>query len=276
AEALERLIAEIDPRNAEAHARLRRYYEQDDDWAKVVKIAERQLGLTDDRAERVRRSMELAALVRDKLGDDRKAIAIYERVLEIDPEDLVALEAVAGLYAKTGNYQRLAYADEKLLERTQESEARRKLLLQIAEIYETHLDEPARGFEWYRRAYLENPSADNLQVVDQAAERHGLYDELLHNLERLAEKTGDWKRLLDVYAQVARARTETEERVELLRLRAEVREKRMGDPAAAPDETLRSFAIEPRNPKTQEEILRRSRVTGRWEEAIKVQGQLFA
>src|SRR6185312_15587442 len=48
------------------------------------------------------------------------------------------------------------------------------------------------------------------------------------------------------------------------------------DPAAALDETLRSFAIEPRNPKTQEEILRLSRVTGRWEEAIKVQGQLFA
>src|SRR6185312_16508450 len=59
-------------------------------------------------------------------------------------------------------------------------------------------------------------------------------------------------------------------------LRAEVREKRMGDPSAALDETLRSFAIEPRNAKTQEEILRLSRVTGRWEEAIRVQGQLFA
>ncbi|HLK91956.1 MAG TPA: tetratricopeptide repeat protein [Polyangia bacterium] len=331
AEALERLIAEIDPRNAEAHARLRRYYEQDDNWPKVVKIAERQLGLTDDRAERVRRSMELAALVRDRLNDDRKAIAIYERVLELDPEDLAALEAVAGLYLKTGNHQRLAYADEKLLERTEDPEARRKLLHQIADLYETHLDEPARGFEWYRRAYLESPTAENLQVVDQAAERHALYDELiqiyegareratepfeqlaaslkialiceeklndpsrafqtlidalpadpagdelLHNLERLAERTGDWKRLLDVYAQVARARTETEERVELLRLRAEVREKRMGDPSAALDETLRSFAIEPRNARTQEEILRLSRVTGRWEEAIKVQGQLFA
>ncbi len=331
AEALERLIAEIDPRNAVAHARLRAYYEQDDDWPKVVKIAERQLGLTDDRAERVRRSMELAALIRDKLGDDRKAIAIYERVLELDPDDLQALEAVAGLYGKTGNYQRLAYADEKLLERAEDPEARRTLLLQIADIYETHLDDAARGFEWYRRAYLEGPTAENLQIVDRAAERHGLFDELiqiyegarerafepfeqlaaslkialiceeklndparafqtlvdalptdpagdelLHNLERLAERTGDWKRLLDVYAQVARARTETEERVELLRLRAEVREKRMGDPSAALDETLRSFAIEPRNHKTQEEILRLSRVTGRWEEAIKVQGHLFA
>ena len=50
----------------------------------------------------------------------------------------------------------------------------------------------------------------------------------------------------------------------------------MNDASAALDETLRSFAIEPRNPSTREEILRLSRVTGRWEEAIRVQGQLFA
>ncbi len=330
-ETLERLIAEVDPRNVEAHARLRAYYERAEDWPRVVKIAERQLLLTEDRPERVRHSMELAALVRDRLGDDRKAISIYERVLEVDPDHREALEAVAGLYGKTGNYQRLAYADEKLLEASEDAEARRRLLLEIGDIYERHLGEPARGFEWFRRAYLENPTADNLQVVDQAADRHGLFeeliqiyegareratepieqlaaslkialiceqklddparafgtlvealpsdpagDELLHNLERLAERTGDWKSLLDVYAQVARARTETEERVELLRLRAEVREKRMNDASAALDETLRSFAIEPRNPRTQEEILRLSRVTGRWEEAIRVQGQLFA
>jgi golgin subfamily B member 1 len=330
-ETLERLIAEVDPRNAEAHARLRAYYERAEDWARVVKIAERQLFLTDDRVERVRRSMELAALIRDRLTDDRKAISIYERVLEIEPDHREALEAVAGLYGTTGNYQRLAYADEKLLEATEGLEERRKLLLQIGEIYEKHLGEPARGFEWFRRAYLENPTAENLQVVDGAADRNGLFeeliqiyegareraiepieqlaaslkialiceeklddpsrafrtlvdalpsdpagDELLHNLERLAERTGDWKSLLDVYAQVARARTETEERVELLRLRAEVREKRMNDPSAALDETLRSFAIEPRDPRTHEEILRLSRITGRWEEAIRVQGQMFA
>ncbi len=331
AEALERLIAEIDPRSAEAHARLRAYYEQDEDWPRVVKIAERQLFLTDDPTERVPRSMEFAALVRDRLGDDRKAISIYERVLEIDPENLTALEALAGLYGKTGNYQRLAYADEKLLERVEDPAARRKLLVEIGEIYETRLEEPRRGFDWYRRAYIEASTAENLQLVDQAAERHGLFedliqiyegararatetfeqlaaslkialiyeekladparafqtlvdtlpadpagDELLHNLERLAERTGDWQRLLDVYAQVARARTETEERVELLRLRADVRERRMGDTSGALDETLRSFAIEPKNPSTQEEVLRLARVTGRWEEAIKVQGQLFA
>ena len=190
---------------------------------------------------------------------------------------------------------------------------------------------PPRGFEWYRRAYLETPDAEGLQLVDQAAERHGLFEELIQiyegararasepieqlaaslkialiceeklrdparafatlcdalpadpagrellpNLERLAEQTKDWLGLLDVYARVARARTEAGERVELLRLRAEVRERKMADPSGALDEMLRSFALAPENPSTQEEILRLARVTGRWEEAIRVEGHLFA
>ena len=46
--ALEQLIAEIDPRNIVAHERLRTYYEADEDWPRVVKVAERQLFLTED------------------------------------------------------------------------------------------------------------------------------------------------------------------------------------------------------------------------------------
>ena len=42
------------------------------------------------------------------------------------------------------------------------------------------------------------------------------------------------------------------------------------------DEYLRSFALVPENEATQEEILRLARVTARWEDALKVQGQLFA
>ena len=50
----------------------------------------------------------------------------------------------------------------------------------------------------------------------------------------------------------------------------------MVDPSGALDEMLRSFALAPENPSTQEEILRLARVTGRWEEAIRVEGHLFA
>jgi tetratricopeptide (TPR) repeat protein len=329
--ALEQLVAEIDPRNVVAYQRLRSYYEADEDWPRVVKVAERQLFLTEDPALRVPGAMELGALVRDKLADDKKAITIFERVLEMDADNMDALHAVADLYAKIGDHQRLAYADEKLLERESDPDERRVLMLQIATLYETHLDDPSRSFEWYRRAYLETPDAEGLQLVDQAAERHGLFEELiqiyegararagepmeqlaaslkialiceeklrdparafatlvealpadpagrelLSNLERLADQTKDWRGLLDVYARIARARTEVAERVELLRLRADVRERKMSDPSGALDEMLRSFALAPDNAATQEEILRLARATSRWEEAIRVEGHLFA
>jgi tetratricopeptide (TPR) repeat protein len=98
----------------------------------------------------------------------------------------------------------------------------------------------------------------------------------LPGLERLAERTGDWTGILEVYTRVARARTELGERVELLRLRAVVRETRMNDAPGALDEFLRSFALAPDVASTKDEILRLARVTNRWEEALKVQGQLFA
>jgi len=329
--ALEQLVAEIDPRNIVAYQRLRSYYEADEDWPRVVKVAERQLFLTEEPALRVPAAMELGSLVRDRLGDDKKAITIFERVLEMDADNMDALHAAADLYVKIGDHQRLAFADEKLLERESDPDERRVLMLQIAGLYENHLDDAARGFEWYRRAYLETPDAEGLQLVDQAAERHGLFEELIQiyegararagepmeqlaaslkialiceeklrdpgrafttlcdalpadpagrellpNLERLADQTKDWRGLLDVYARVARARTEAGERVELLRLRAEVRERKMSDPSGALDEMLRSFALAPDNPSTQEEILRLARATGRWEEAIRVEGHLFA
>ena len=218
----------------------------------------------------------------------------------MDADNLEALHAVADLYSKVGDHQRLAYAHEKLLERETDPDERRVVMLQIATLNESHLDDAARAFEWYRRAYLETPDAEGLQLVDQAAERHGLFEELIQiyegararasepieqlaaslkialiceeklkdparafqvlcdalpadpagrellpNLERLAEQTKDWRGLLDVYARVARARTEAGERVELLRLRAEVRERKMADPSGALDEMLRSFALAP-------------------------------
>src|SRR5262245_24494689 len=189
--ALEQLVSEIDQRNLVAYERLRGYYEADEDWPRVVKVAERQLFLTEDPALRVPRAMELGALTRDKLGDDKKAITIFERVLEMDADNMDALHAAADLYVKIGDHQRLAFADEKLLERESDPDERRVLMLQIAALYETHLEDPARGFEWYRRAYLETPDAEGLQLVDQAAERHGLFEELIQIYEGARARAGE-------------------------------------------------------------------------------------
>ena len=97
----------------------------------------------------------------------------------------------------------------------------------------------------------------------------------------LLERTARSDRRLDAGCSTSTrgwraGRPELSDRVQLLRLRAEVREKRMHDPSGALDELVRSFALGPDNAETHEEILRLAGVTGRWEDALKVEAQLFA
>lgn len=331
ARALEQAIAELDPRSWEAHRRLRAIYERAEDWANVVKVAERQLLLTEASEDKAARALELGTLWRDRLNDSRRAIAAFERARELAPGQRPALVALAPLYESAKSWERLVDVNGRLLAETEDPTERRRLMVQIAAITEEHLGDARGAFEWYRRAFLEFLDSESLALVEAVAERHALYKELvdvydanrsratdraeqleavlriaalreeklgqpelafgvlrdglaidpagtelLQRLEQLAEKTGDWKGLLDAYARVVRNRSDLAERVELLRRRAEVREKRLADPSGALDELIRSFALDPENAGTQDEILRLAALTGRWEDAIKVQAQLFA
>ncbi len=331
ARALEQIVSELDPRNWQAHERLRDLYERDGDWPRVVKIADRQLFLTEVPEERAKRALELGALWRDRLRDDHKATTAFERALEIDTRSLEAMKALGPLYEAARDWESLIGINERLLEQTEDPAERHRAILEIAAILEQHLQDSAGAFEWYRRAYDEQPDAESLRLIDSVADKHGLHEELisvyegararavqpieqlaaslkiaaiceeklddptrafaslrealvadpagrelLPLLERLAEHIGDWNGLIEVYGRVARSRPEVDERVDLLRLRAQVREKRLNDSSGALDELVRSFALSPTNATTQDEILRLASVTGRWEDALKVQAQLFA
>ena len=247
-----------------AHDRLRALYERDEDWARVVKVAERQLFLTEDPAARVPRALELGALIRDRWATTRRPSPIFERVLEMDPDNLDALHGAADALRQdrqttSGWPSPTRSCSTETEPATPAADAARS-----PSCYENHLDDPARGFEWYRRAYLESarrrgPAAGrpggraprpvrgadpDLRRRARAGHRahrtaRGVAEdrahlrgeaaairrapsrrlcealpadpagrELLPNLERLAERTSDWRGLLDVYTRVARARTE--------------------------------------------------------------------
>ncbi len=328
--ALEQIVTELDPRNLGAFERLRRVAEAKQDWPRVVSVAERQLFLAEDPHERAAGGLDVGLLWRDKLKDPKKAMAAFERVIEIEPANLEALHALAPLYAAASEWERLVFTDERLLEQAEEPGERRRLMFEIAQTYERGLREPRRSFEWYRRAYVESPDEPALSQLEEVAEAHGLWEELIQvyagegarstdpgeqvevslkvaglceqrlrsparafmvlrdalpsepagtrflpELERLAGDTRDWAGLLDVYNRVARGRPGTEERVDLLRRRAAVREEKMKDASGAMDEFLRSFALDLGNADTQREILRLAEATSRWEDALGVQAQLF-
>ncbi len=255
----------------------------------------------------------------------------YEHVLEIDPEQGDALATLAALHTEAQDGDRLIAVDEKLLALAKDPEERRRLMFEMASAAEQMLKKPRQAFEWYRRAYHDQPDETTLGRLENTAETYALWEDLisvylgegarstdardqvevarkvaglceehlhaparafavlrealahepdattlLPELERLGRDIADWQGLLDVYAQVARGRTDSKERIALLRQRAKVREEDMKDPSGAFDEHLRAFVLDPDSETSHQELLRLAALTERWEDALNVEGQLFA
>src|SRR5207253_3172323 len=129
---LDRIVEELDPRCAPAFERLRRLAEAVGDWNRVVQVAEKQIFLTDDPSDKALRAQEVGAILRDRLDDPKRAMAAFERAVEVDPYSFNALTALATLYAEGGEWQRLILTDERLLELLPHDEGeRRRLMFEI-------------------------------------------------------------------------------------------------------------------------------------------------
>jgi tetratricopeptide (TPR) repeat protein len=256
--AFERVI-EIEPEQSDALAALTPLYSEANNGEAFIATAEKLLRQTEDANQRRRWHFEMASAAETMLKEPRRAFDLLRRtyVERPDEEALARLEAAAEAHGLWEDLIKV-YAGEGA--RSADPLAQVQLAIKVAGLCESRLQQPARAFTVLREALAQDPAGTVL----------------LPELERLARTAKDWQGLLDVYAQVARGRTQPEERFALLCLRANLRETEMGDPSGAFDELLRAFALSPSNEATRLEILRLAEATSRWEDALAVEGQNFA
>jgi tetratricopeptide (TPR) repeat protein len=249
----------------------------------------------------------------------------------MDAEQTDALAALASLHTEAQDGERLIAVEEKLLALAKDPAERRRLMFAMAEAAEHMLRNPKRAFEWYRRAYHEEPDETTLGHLETTAETYDLWEDLISVYLGEGARTTDARDHVEVARKVAGlceerlqaparafavlrealvhepeattllpelerlgprhrrlARTArclcaggarplgTKERIALLRQRAMVRENDMQDPSGAFDEHMRAFVLDPESETSHQEILRLAELTGRWEDALNVEGQLFA
>src|SRR6185436_7491954 len=77
-------------------------------WAECVELLEQRAALTEEPRARGAMLANLAAIARERLGDDDRAAAAYERILARDSSHEVASRELAELYTARGQWQPLA------------------------------------------------------------------------------------------------------------------------------------------------------------------------
>ena len=194
--------------------------EKASDFKEVYTLLVRQAELTaDGQAIRDKRHAA-AAVARERLGDDAKAIDLYSQIFEDEPGDTRASAALRELYAKIGKHKELLALLSRLIEQAETPEARTALRLESAAICIDKLGVETEASE-HLRAILDE---------DQGNEKATLL------LSTLLEKSGRDQDLADLLSsQIELAQTQAALDKELaFRVRlGEVYETRLNDTARA-------------------------------------------
>jgi tetratricopeptide (TPR) repeat protein len=234
--ALESLIRDLNPNHAGAHTALRRLHETRGDFEASVKIAEREMYLAAEPAQKIGVGLEIGAACRDRLGNPTRALQAFERVLGIDDKEPTALAAAADLYARLGRHREEVRALERLLPAVTDGDERRDLLHRIAHVTAEHLGDTRGAFRWWKAAHQEAPDQGSFTDVRRAAEQYGL-----------------WKELAEAYAEERRrlggdgGAADAAAFVRLSRELAQVVERRLGDRMRAMMVLVEAFTAAPRD-----------------------------
>ncbi|HMI91035.1 MAG TPA: hypothetical protein VK509_06705, partial [Polyangiales bacterium] len=155
---------------------------------------------------------QLAALYRDRMQDNDRAFATYERVLELSPSDAEALDQMASLDQSSGNLERLLATLDRQARRL-DGPAAAAIVARMAEIAQQQLGDVERA-------------SDLLQRASELAPEDPQYVQALCALYEQGERYADLVELLRERALVERS---ANARVELYRRIAHVYATQLND-----------------------------------------------
>ncbi len=136
------------------------------------------------RAELWRRVVHIGE---EHLDDPELVLKAREALLDLDPEDMDVVRALAQAYRVRRDWRKLAAMLESLLGHEEDQVTRRQLYGELWGILEDRLADPSAAFKWCGKAFEEFPGPD----VEQ-------------ELVRLAERTDAWESFVVIGREVAR------------------------------------------------------------------------
>ena len=188
-------VLEIDPSEPKAIAYLREVYEKRRDWEKLIALMMREAEGLAEGSERAQKYKQIALLATEKVKKPEVCIDLWAVVLANDAEDVDALNALAGLYERAREYEKLADVLEKLAELTYDTAQKIELLNKLGQVAGDRLKDEERAVEAYRMLLTLSP--DDRRAQEQLKKSYltlGRWDDL----EVFYAESGKWDEFIRV------------------------------------------------------------------------------
>ncbi|HEU4412622.1 MAG TPA: tetratricopeptide repeat protein [Polyangiaceae bacterium] len=258
-------VLDVDPEDGQAIDRLIQLYLQLSRWEELLSTYQRKVDLVTDPEEKKGIFYQVGAVFERELSDVGRAIDTYQRVLELDPNDLAALGRLDTLYQESKNWPELLAVLQHEADLTAEPEEQISFQYRIAELYERHLGEVARAVDLYREILERSPDhAPTLEALEglTRGEAEPLAAALV--LEPVYEASGDYPKLVRVLEVQVRHADDPFKKVDLLHRVARLQEDSLGDARAAFDTYARALPVDNTNDETLAALERLATAVDRW------------
>ena len=181
-------ILELSPHDIPAIDALIALHESRSEHAPLVEMLRTKAPLVDVPESRKALLLRAGSIADETLDATDDAIAVYEEVLQIDPDDGVALEALASLYERTTQWEDHCRILEMQERRSKDLDEQKLYARARAAVQETHLESPEAAIETFHRILGWDPTdLAALSDLDTLFEKTERWDELLQTIDREIE-----------------------------------------------------------------------------------------
>ncbi|MCA9553506.1 MAG: tetratricopeptide repeat protein [Myxococcales bacterium] len=271
-------VLDVSPGDSDALKALERLYREAGSFGALADVYRRRIAQTDDVVARAKLLREFSRLQARELGDAPGAIASLRRLLELEPNDLEALQRLAGLCKQQGRASELSDVLTQLIETADEaSPARLDAMLELSRLKLEKLGDVA-GAEALLAEILErDPGHEATKELLQERFEDAVAEEDAHRAEAMGDllatalrKTEQWRPLISVLRMRAEVVTSPLARVPLDREVAEIFEQHLGQPELAFSTLSRVYADAPGLEDVRSNLDRLAEELLMWDELVEV------
>ncbi len=268
AEANYREVLALDERTELAYAALESLLIAQDRWLDFVELLERKFNvwLSEDEVEAREILLRVAGVQEEQLDDAFTAAETYRRVLDLEPADSTANEALSRLYREQERWQDLADHLRQRISLTGDPEASVALKQELADVQRTELMEPMGALDLYREVLgMEPEHAAAIEALEAMfATEQALKADIAAVLEPIYRRDEAYDKLVDVLLARAEECRSVETARAFLQESAQIAEEQLADRERAAEISTRIFQKDPADRSVRMQLHRLQSVIDEW------------
>ncbi len=260
-------VLSVDDTDTTALDQLERIYIRLARWNDLKNVYAKKADLAANPVEKKQMLFVLGQVYDRELGDPERAVETYSSIVDLDPEDYDAVQALDRLYQQLERWYDLLAVLERQTELAPSPGEVVSLRFRIGELWREHLKDLARAVEAYRQVLAMDPGHEptvralETLMTGREADSAVLAAQVL---EPIYESAGEWDRVIAVYEVMQAASDDAARKVELLGRMAEIEERRLSHQNAAFDIYGRALRVDPTNAEILGQLERLAAETGHW------------